>query len=364
MASVVEKLVDDQSECDDSSDDDSSNVFEYGNEGVLHSVLEVEDMDISESCLDEERTVTMIEDIVETDETVVNNSQHAHSPEDCAQEPNNLSPLMQSKKVEDNTEVIIKTMKTALDKLTSLDGLEEFVSLQSRSRYLVSQEKLVELVGSTCCEQTDGQKCDAQLSFHSKVVGSSLELTWYCKSGHGRKWVSSETLPSKKRGTIAINDGLLASAVIISGNNYSKFSLLCQALGMQIISEASFLRFQKHCAAPVIEEVWLEMNELVKQIFKDYEEICLCGDGRNDSPGHSARYCVYTLVEHFTSAVVDFSVIDKRETGGNSTTMEKEALRRLLEKLAVGFPFQELTTDASPAVIKLGRELKGKQNKS
>ena len=29
MASVVEKLVDDQSESDDSSDDDSSNVFEY-----------------------------------------------------------------------------------------------------------------------------------------------------------------------------------------------------------------------------------------------------------------------------------------------------------------------------------------------
>ena len=111
-------------------------------------------------------------------------------------------------------------------------------------------------------------------------------------------------------------------------------------------------------AAPVIEEVWLEMNELVKQIFKDYEEIYLCGDGRNDSPGHSARYCVYTLVEHFTSAVVDFSVIDKRETGGNSTTMEKGALKRLLEKLAVAFPFQELTTDASPAVIKLARELR------
>ena len=230
-------------------------------------------MDISESCLDEERTVTMMEDIVEVDETGVNQPRHVHSPEDCtqdnctledfAQEPNNLPPLMQSKKVEDNTEVIIKKMKTALNKLTTLDGLEEFVSLQSRSCYLVSKEKLVELVGSTCCEHSDGQKCDAQLSFHSKVVGSSLERTWCCQSGHGRKWVSSETLPSKRRGTIALNDGLLASAVIISGNTYSKFSLLCQALGMQIISEASFLRFQKHCAAPVIEEVWLEMNELV-----------------------------------------------------------------------------------------------------
>ena len=53
---------------------------------------------------------------------------------------------MQSKNVEDNTEVIIKKMKTTLDKLTTLVGLEEFVSLQSRSHYLVSQEKLVELV--------------------------------------------------------------------------------------------------------------------------------------------------------------------------------------------------------------------------
>lgn len=85
-------------------------------------------------------------------------------------------------------------------------------------------------------------------------------------------------------------------------------------------------------------------------------------DGRNDSPGHSARYCVYTLVEHFTSAVVDFSVIDTHETGGNSTTMEKEALRRLLKKLAITFPFQELVTDASPMVIKLVRDLKGKHS--
>lgn len=83
------------------------------------------------------------------------------------------------------------------------------------------------------------------------------------------------------------------------------------------------------------------MIELVKLIFKDYEEICVCGDGWNDFPGHSAQYWFYTLVEDFTSAVVDFSVIDKWETGGNSTTMEEEALRRLLEKLAVAFPFHK-----------------------
>ena len=45
------------------------------------------------------------------------------------------------------------------------------------------------------------------------------------------------------------------------------------------------MRFQKHCAVPVVEEVWMEMNEIVKKLFKDYEDVCLCGDGRNDSPG-------------------------------------------------------------------------------
>lgn len=144
--------------------------------------------------------------------------------------------------------------------------------------------------------------------------------------------------------------GMLAASVIVSGNNYGKFKLLCQALGLSLISESTFLHFQKHCAAPVVEEVWRDMN-VVKEVFKAYEDICLCGDGRTYSPGHSVRYCVYTLMEHFTSAVIDFEVIDKRETGGNSTTMEKEALHRLLENLVTVFPFDELTTDASSAVI-------------
>lgn len=35
----------------------------------------------------------------------------------------------------------------------------------------------------------------------------------------------------------------------------------------------------------------------VWEVLKD-NELALAGDGRNDSPGHSAKYCVYTLMEH------------------------------------------------------------------
>ena len=98
------------------------------------------------------------------------------------------------------------------------------------------------------------------------------------------------------------------------------------------------------------------MNGLIVNILKQYEEICLCGDGRNDSPGHCARYCVYTLMEHATKVVVDMAVVHKRETGGNSVTMEKEGLGRLLEKMATILPFSEITTDASSSIMKLVRE--------
>ena len=163
----------------------------------------------------------------------------------------------------------------------------------------------------------------------------------------------------KRNQSIYLNDSLLPAAIIISGNNYEKFSLLCKALGLNVVGRNTFMRFQKHCAAPVVEEVWMEMNEIVKKLFEEYEDVCLCGDGRNDSPGHSARYCVYTLMEQFTNIVVNFEVIDKRETGGNSTGMEKEALRRLLERMATIFPFDKITTDASPTIIKLVRNLEG-----
>ena len=64
-------------------------------------------------------------------------------------------------------------------------------------------------------------------------------------------------------------------------------------------------------------------------------------------------------MEHVTKAVVDLEVIDKRETGGNSAVMEREGLRRLLERLMTELPLNELCTDASSMIIKLVRDMKG-----
>ena len=56
--------------------------------------------------------------------------------------------------------------------------------------------------------------------------------------------------------------------------------------------------------------------------------IALCGDGRCDSPGSSAKYCTYSLMESETGAIIHVETIDKREVNFKSPAMECEALDR------------------------------------
>ena len=85
--------------------------------------------------------------------------------------------------------------------------------------------------------------------------------------------------------------------------------------------------------------------------------------GRNDSPGHSAKYGTYVLMEQFLAVIVDIEVIDKRETGGISTNMEIFGLKKLLERIVGNLVVNEIVTDASPAVISLVRKMKGNYKK-
>ena len=85
----------------------------------------------------------------------------------------------------------------------------------------------------------------------------------------------------------------------------------------------------------------------------------LCAGGRNNSPGHSAKYCMYALMEQHLEVIVDVEVVDKRETGGVSTNMEVFGLKKILELIVGQIMVSEIVTDASAAVIALVRKMKG-----
>eukprot|EP00795_Rhopilema_esculentum_P007938 gene7938-13828_t len=104
---------------------------------------------------------------------------------------------------------------------------------------------------------------------------------------------------------------------------------------------------------------WTELKQNTSSILTLYKDLCPIGDGRNDSPGFSARYCVYVLMEQLTGIIIDLEVLDRRKTGGHSPNMEREGLTRLLERLMKTFSLSEVVTDASSSIIKRLSDLKG-----
>lgn len=58
----------------------------------------------------------------------------------------------------------------------------------------------------------------------------------------------------------------------------------------------------------------------------------LNGDGRCDSPGHSAKYGTYTLMDSESAKVVEFKVVQVSEVT-SSNAMEKEGFNQCLNSL-------------------------------
>ena len=264
-----------------------------------------------------------------------------------------------SAEIASNATIVSKKLESVFkDLFASKNEESEFVD---RQRVVVSIEQLQKLRGHLChhiCQQ--GEVCMEQLTFETDLKGSVLHLRCLCVKGHKGLWLSSETLTASHNAVVYTNDLLIGACVLLPGNNYQKFLLVCKFLNLAVPSQSTFTRCLRLFYVPVILDAWKGMKERILDVLSPYEDLCLLGDGRNDSPGFSARYCVYVIMEHVTGVLVDLGVLDRRETGGHSPNMEREGLTRLLLRLMSQIDVSEVVTDASSSIIKRIKELQGK----
>ena len=74
------------------------------------------------------------------------------------------------------------------------------------------------------------------------------------------------------------------------------------------------------------------------------------GDGQSDSPGYSAKYGTYTVMDQATGYILDMEVVHESETDHNSNAMEP-GLRRILKRLhEASVAVSMIATDRSPSV--------------
>uniref|UniRef100_A0A3P9ICA2 Uncharacterized protein n=1 Tax=Oryzias latipes TaxID=8090 RepID=A0A3P9ICA2_ORYLA len=85
--------------------------------------------------------------------------------------------------------------------------------------------------------------------------------------------------------------------------------------------------------------------------------IVLAGDGRSDSPGHSAKYGTYTMLELPANVIIDMQLVQSNEIGGASH-MEKEGFIRSVNFLGTqqGLDIDVIITDRHVQLRKWIRE--------
>ena len=193
---------------------------------------------------------------------------------------------------------------------------------------------------------------------HSKMSGGVLTVSWECSEGHLGCWRSSNVVCQKNRQDVFTNSMLMAAGIFISGNNYDKLSLFNEFIGLGFISKTTFNRIQTHFVIPEVMRYWEQMKDEIWDVLSK-ESVILCGDGRNYSPGHCAKYCMYALMEQQLDIIVDVEVVDKRQKKGVSTNMEVFGFKTILERMVGKLLISEVVTDASAALMKMVREMKG-----
>ncbi|XP_072047510.1 uncharacterized protein [Amphiura filiformis] len=157
-----------------------------------------------------------------------------------------------------------------------------------------------------------------------------LTVKLECINGHPWSWQSQPILGVGNEAVPAGN--LLTSAgILFSGTKFTTMEYFANFINLEFISESTYTDHENDYLFPVAHETWHFERDTLWRTWKDLI-LKLSGDGRCDSPGFSAKYCTYVMMDMDTGKVVDIQTISVNEVS-SSNAMEKEGCRRSLEKL-------------------------------
>ena len=145
--------------------------------------------------------------------------------------------------------------------------------------------------------------------------------------------------------------------LIVTGGHFTQVSEMFSAFNMPFLSYSTFLEIQSRYIFPAVHSTYkVYQDRVVERSKLPGKPVDIVGDGRCDSPGYSAKYGTYVILDGNTGEVIHFYIMH-REIAGNSCKMEKEGLIKCLDKLEdMNISVNTLTTDRHLQIRKYMRE--------
>lgn len=213
-----------------------------------------------------------------------------------------------------------------------------------QKKYIVFEDNLRSLFNQIPCPHC-GLYADDVREF---ITGSLLHVKLFCLNSHLiLDWKSQDMF-----GKVGAGNVLASAAILFSGNTFSRVSQFAEFLGVPFISKSTFYQVQKSVLNPIINQEYLLQQEAILNSLP-VEGVGLSGDGRCDSPGFSAKYCTYSLMDMSTNKIVASSVVQVTEAS-SSVTMEPLGFRRSVDFiLSKDVKINIIATDRHPSITSI-----------
>ena len=171
---------------------------------------------------------------------------------------------------------------------------------QSESKFIVFLSCLLQLF-EFCPLCTEPATAEV-----SSVCGTLIHVTQKCLTcSYARVWRSQPYIKKIPAGNL-----LLSAAILYSGSMISQTLRMLKIMKIQCFSRQTYHKHQRNYLIPIIVQMWKEEQEkLVERLSNLEGGVVLSGDGRSDSPGHSAKYGAFTVIEQRTNKVLDVQLV-------------------------------------------------------
>lgn len=181
--------------------------------------------------------------------------------------------------------------------VTDFDGEE--TEPDKANKYIVFEQSLFQLL-DMCSDCGRSRLC------HTKTLtGSCLNVLSVCECGFSRQWSSQPLNKAMPWGNL-----IIASAVFFSGNSPVKTFNFLKNANIAGLSLTSYNKLQRTYIVPSTLSVWQSKQEtLLHNIRSVGRDLKLSGDARCSSPGHTAKYGSYTLMDVQTNKVIDIQLV-------------------------------------------------------
>ena len=172
--------------------------------------------------------------------------------------------------------------------------------LQKQRKFIVFEDNLLSLFNKC-------SNCGNTSEITRKIMGTCIHISQNClHCSHVNDWYSQPFI----KNSMPAGNILLSAAILFSGALPSMAFRMMKFIGCVCPDKRTFFRHQTVFLQPTVMSVWKEhQKNLLQDLRKEKRGLIIGGDGRADTPGHSAKFGSYSIMKLKKKVILDIQLV-------------------------------------------------------